>query len=192
MNKINIEVPTELYGVLTEIECAVSPKYTIYVAGGFLRDTHGNRPIKDLDIMVVPVDPSDTGYISEVSTLVDKVASNIFYPENVIPSQYLEGMKSRGISGVLMGYCRGMSMESQLIVYGKHMTEEDVANDMDINICQIVLGEYGRAICTDAFLEGFQSKTIEVLNGKDNLPREQERLDRIGRKYPEFTKLEIA
>lgn len=186
MHKIDIEVPEEVLGLLKAIDKAVGTKYEVYLAGGFLRDSYGNAPIKDIDIMVVPKEHQGTATGDVYGLVVDNYIMDWFAPEKLLYSEYLEGMSERGVDGLIMGSSPNLGgFETQLIVYANPMTPEEIASDMDLNICQIVMGVDGEVLATDAFVSGFQHKVITVLKGQSD-EREKERVGRMLIKYPDF------
>jgi hypothetical protein len=191
MYRIDITIPDGVLDLMDALEGALDSKFAITLAGGFLRDTYGRSSIKDIDIMVTPLESSTD--VMEITALLEQ--ANIpawFWLDGGMVGEYVDALKSRGVSLILMGECPILNnTEVQLIVYGKPMTRKEIAYDMDINICQIVGNSQGDVYATPAFMHGFTYKYLEVLQGKDNLAREQERMDRIGKKYPKFTKRSI-
>lgn len=176
-------VVLELLKVLSE----TLPTYDIYLAGGYLRDTFGDAPIKDLDIIVVPkesaVDPTSNVYWRVDTSCI----RDWFRGTSVINSEYIEGMEARGVHGLLMGVSPNLdNMETQLIIYDHPMTHQEVAEDMDLNICQIAMDSHGLILATPEFVDGFAQRTIKVLNGQGEA-REAERIQRMLKKYPKFS-----
>lgn len=186
MHRLHIKVPSEVLELVNVIQHTLGAEFEVTLAGGFLRDSYGGAAIKDIDIIVTPVkemeDPT-----SRVTTLVDLgYIQDWFYSSKVVPANYIETMASRGVHGLIMGQCPNLgNFECQLIVYGKPMSRPEVAADMDLNICQVIMGPDGEVWATSSFIYGFQYGVISVLNGQSD-EREAERIERMLKKYPDF------
>lgn len=187
MNKLNLLIPQGVIELVQAVQAAVGSEYNVVLAGGFLRDTFGGANVKDLDIMVSPVDPTNTlSVVGEVYGRVqDAYIMDWYVPHKLLYAEYIEGMSERGLDGLLMGKSPNLEIDTQLIVYGQPMTPSQVAHDMDMNICQIVMTPDGDVWATDEFLEGFRTETIMVLRGQSDA-RETERTQRMLKKYPHF------
>lgn len=187
MHKIDIEVPEGVLGLLRTIDKAVGAEFDVYLTGGFLRDSYGNAPIKDIDIMVIPKEAHENNTGEVMTRVVDAFIPDWFQPSQLLYADYLEGMSERGVDGLIMGFSPNLgNFETQLIVYGKPMSIQEVAEDMDLNICQIAMGVDGEVLATDAFVAGFQHQVITIMNGQSD-SRERERVGRMMSKYPTFT-----
>lgn len=189
MNNLNIEIPSPVLGLIRTLEKAVAPRYTLTLAGGFLRDTYGYRSIKDIDILVAPVDPTDTDtfHTSNVGDLIDAYdIPDLFSIESYVDGSYVANMGDRGVDGIVMGSSKALDIDVQLIVYDTPKTRVQLAHDMDINICQIVMSPSGSLYASPAFLSGFKNKEIVTINPRDAV-LDLERRERMSKKYPEFS-----
>lgn len=188
MQKLDVQIPEEVLELVNVIQRTVGPEFEVTLAGGFLRDSYGNAPIKDIDIIVTPV--KECALVCpemEVYNAVQEASiQDWFCIENQVMTDYIESMKARNVSGLIMGQSPNLgNFECQLIIYGEHKSRAEVAADMDINICQVVMGPDGVVWATESFVYGFHNKVLTVLNGQDD-EREAERIQRMLKKYPDF------
>lgn len=187
MIKLDVVIPKGVQQLLQTLQAALGTEYEVTLAGGFLRDTFGGAPIKDIDIMIAP-NRSTKPEVGVLELLERACIPDWFNSDVIFPGDYLGALKSRGVESIVMGNCPNLdNIESQLIIYGKPMSRSEIAHDMDLNICQIIGFPKGDVYATQEFIDGFNTETIEVLQGKDNPDREKEHVERIGKKYPSFT-----
>jgi hypothetical protein len=188
MNKVNMLIPEGVIQLVQAVQTALGSDYQVVLSGGYLRDTFGGAPIKDIDIMISPVAGTiiSDNVTADVYGLVQAACMmDWFCPHKLLIADYMEGMSERGLDGLLMGKSPNLEIDTQLIVYGQPMTPEAVAYDMDMNICQIVMTPDGEVQATNAFLNGFRDESIKVLRGQSD-KREEERVQRMLKKYPHF------
>lgn len=168
--------------LLLEVENICENEVKCYVAGGYLRDTLNGVKFKDIDIMVTPND-SHIDAFEFVEMLGDLEGFEIVKDLTWL-CEYLSDMDDRGVDGVVMGQYQGV--EVQFIFYRNEMTQQEITEDMDINICQITLSSDDNVIETEAFLEGFAESKIVMMHSYSE-KRQQSRIERMLAKYPHFT-----
>jgi hypothetical protein len=181
----NIKVPQGVMDLLADLDDALAPLFTVTLAGGFLRDTYGDRNIKDVDILVTPTLCLPDG---DMSKAVENLTSNLndgYQTIHTVDGNYLYNMRDRGVVGILMGFSKDLDKEVQLIIYDEPKTPLELAHDMDINICQIVMDVQGTVTVTGAFTSGFENKEIITINQHEPALDEARRR-RMKDKYPEF------
>lgn len=187
MVKLDLKLPPSVLGLLQALRGALGPDFQISLAGGFLRDTFGGARIKDIDVLVSPM---NEGFTFNGQTIIDAL-DRACIPDWIqvtesLDATYLSGMQARGVKYLFMGKCPNRdNQETQLIVYDKVMGRKELAKDMDINICQIACDPDGNVVASEEFVDGFNKQYIQVLNGESD-DREVERVQRMQGKYPEF------
>lgn len=141
------KIPYEVKQLLREIE-EKSEGYNVYLAGGYLRDLYHEVASYDwshniFDIMFTPKD-IDVIFIPTFGAkefslpTIERSYVNYDKPAKDIS----EDMAARGVTQL-----RGLfvpkltTSDVQFIVYGKHMTRQEVAADMDCGINQVVWNE---------------------------------------------------
>lgn len=185
MQKLDVQIPEEVLDLVNVLQRTLGSEFEVTLSGGFLRDSYGNAPIKDIDIMVAPVrGETDVAVIHDI--IYDSYIADWFTGRSICNGDYIQGMEARGVQGIIMGECPNLGgFECQLIVYREPIERNAIAADMDINICQVVMGPDGVIWATEAFVYGFQYKLLTILNGQSD-KREAERIERMLAKYPDF------
>lgn len=166
----------ELFG--NEVEC--------YLAGGYLRDMENGRTPKDIDIMVTPV--NDFGIDAEgFRDGIEDFELFEMKEDYTERCQYLSDMLKRGVTGLVSGEVEVGTgkMDAQFIFYGKPMTQIEITEDMDMNICQITMASNGMLIKSAAYIHGVENKVIQVLADYSE-KRQLKRIRRMQEKYPEY------
>jgi len=205
--EIDIKIDKWVQELLLEIKQNIKG-YDVYLAGGYLRDQHCELPFKDLDVILTPngEDRSPVLYAPKgYGMLYNKLCEGN------------DDMKKRGVEMLVGLYKRkkevysndvmvigGMicdmyeqtvesKTEVQYIVYDKPMTIEELADDMDMNINQVMWnpcylptseGLYG-CYCTKEFYEGHDGEFIEFSHWYDNT-RMYLRQKRMIEKFPAY------
>ncbi len=106
--------------------------YHIYLGGGMLRDLYTCNVPKDVDIFVIPVE----GFIGQRDLYVPPRGFNNY---TKLASE-ISDMQDRGVAKVRGDWYPKMSTpDVQFIIYEKHLTIQELAEDFDMNICQIVM-----------------------------------------------------
>jgi hypothetical protein len=140
-----------------------SEGYDIYLGGGMLRDLYtGNTP-KDVDIFAIP----KFEYEGQRELYVPPRGYNNYIKH----ARDISDMQDRGVEKVRGDWYSKMSTpDVQFIIYEKHLTQEELAEDFDMNICQIVMnGLTGSTYATNAFLQGHEGMVIECLHDYDRI-----------------------
>lgn len=174
--------------LLQEIESLFDGEARAYVAGGYLRDTEHSIKPKDVDVMIVPSETvsDDPWWIADVLTgLPGYNVTKTLIEE----CYYMSDMSDRGVIALVMGEREGTPL--QFIVYGKTLTQEQLVDDMDINICQIAMNSDGKIHSSAAYAEGFETKTILMMHDY-SVKRQVSRLRRMLEKYPDFDAPQLA
>ena len=179
-----LELPQQLLTFLGEV-VEKTKGYDVYLGGGFVRDIYYNNlnwesfPMtpKDVDLFFIP-----TGDVAKELPTLPKTYVNYDKFATEIPD-----MEERGVERV-----RGLFVPSldthdvQFIVYKEPMTQDKLANDMDVNICQVNYSVKDKIFyATDAFLEGHEDGYIEMLHTFDFV-RMGKRLARMANKFPTY------
>lgn len=150
--------------------------YDIYLGGGFLRDLYtGNTP-KDVDIFVIPQD--------DFEGQRDLYIPPRGYNNYIKHAWEISDMEERGVAKVRGDWYSKLSTpDVQFIIYEKPMTQDELAEDFDMNICQITMhGLSGSIYATSAFLKGHEDMVIECLHDYDTV-RTYKRYVRMEEKF---------
>lgn len=176
----SIEIPQDVVDFV-EVVAALNPTFRVYIGGGYLRDLFTNREPKDIDIFFVPRDHNYTYH----RALGVPAGGYINYRRD--SGDISTDLQERGVfevTGIFMG--KLSTSEVQYIVYGYGDIDGPyaLAEDMDMNICQIAW-EVGNsyAIVTDHFWKGHRDRFIECLHDYDK-ERMYHRYERMKAKYP--------
>lgn len=176
----------EIMTLMSEVEEMFGQEVECYLAGGFLRDTENGRTPKDIDVMVVPTDVLgvDAEDFRDAIQDFDAFEMENDYTERC---QYLSDMLKRGVTGLVSGEVDlgPIKMEAQFIFYGKPMSQVEITEDMDMNICQITMSSNGILIKSAAYRYGVEHKVIQVLADYSE-KRQLKRIRRMQEKYPEY------
>lgn len=179
--KIKLEIAEDVKLLLQDIQQRLDGEFDVFIAGGYLRDLYCNKPIKDLDIFFVPCDDKT----KDVSYIPAKFYIN--YNKRLSNLTNTSDMASRGVSQVIGLFNSKLSTpEVQFIVYGKHLTMQEVAKDMDMGINQIVYYHVREGVyATEAFIKGHEDKVIECLHEYD-VVRTYDRYCRMEAKFSDY------
>lgn len=176
--------------------------YDVYLGGGYYRDHYYNaikfaefkslfkedeaflftQPMtpKDIDLFFVPKE-NYTG----TRTLPTLPKTYINYDKSSVE---MPDMEERGVDRVRGLFVPSLSETSdvQFIVYKKHITQEQLAADMDCNCNQVMFSlETGFRYATEAFYVGHENEEIEMLHTFDYI-RMAKRLVRMKNKFPDY------
>ena len=168
-------------GLLLEVENICEQSVKCFIAGGYLRDTLNKIPFKDLDIMVVPTDGIDA---FEFVEMLSDLEGFVLEKDLTWLCEYLSDMDERGVDGVVMGKYK--DVDTQFIFYREGLTQTQITEDMDMNICQITMNSKGHVVETEAFLEGFLNSEIVMMHSYSK-KRQESRIKRMLEKYPDFS-----
>ena len=96
-------------------------------------------------------------------------------------------MEERGVERVRGLFAPSLDTHDvQFIVYKESMTQESLAKDMDVNICQVNYSVKDKVFyATEAFFDGHESGCIEMLHSFDFV-RMGKRLARMAKKFPTY------
>lgn len=198
---INIKIDPWVQDLLVEIKQNMKG-YDVYLAGGYLRDQYCELSFKDIDVILTPngEERAPTLYIPKgYGTSYNKLCEGN------------DDMKKRGVEMLVGLYKRTVTKfrsmseivipertiqdttEVQYIVYDKPMTIIELAEDMDMNINQvmwspvkaIIEGNEADCYCTEEFFEGHKYETIEFSHWYDNT-RMYLRQKRMIEKFPHY------
>lgn len=172
-----MKLPDEIYRYLKYLKGALGHSYDVYVAGGYLRDMlHGNGNPKDIDIVLIPKEEGHELIIQD---------SDWFVAITTLNCEYMEDMIERGACSLVMGFCPVMCKESQLIVYGKHLTALELAADFDFSVNQVVMSPEGVITCTELFTKDHKDKLLRQTKTY-RAERMAERLERMKMRLPDY------
>lgn len=169
-----LDIPQDVVDFVNEIS-ERSIGYQVFIGGGYLRDLYFNSiktkyedyklEPKDLDLFVVP----DT-------TISEDVRPSLWIPAKgytnfVKESWEIPDMQERGVAKVTGMWFKSLTTaDVQLIEYKNSMTSSQLAQDMDMNINQIMYRPFkGDCICTNAFIEGHENEVIEAMHDYDRV-----------------------
>lgn len=152
------------------------PNARIVIAGGAIRDTLNNKPIKDFDIYITGVkfvEARQPIITVPVSNITLHIAADNYYPDDDFVVYNVDN--------------------SDIRVIVTRLTVEELMDDFDINICKCYY-ETGKGIVTNKeYEEGIAHKTIQqsielklqpVLSA--SVPKYDDHLKRVAAKYPDF------
>lgn len=187
---LSLEIPEEFKKTLELIHKEFP---SAIIAGGAIRDLYGERQIKDVDIFIpVNIDKieGDFDFLYTVYSIffpptdsfdihcdtVIKVVCGEGYGIKLTPADSDEG---RDI------YCI-INVTRNSVSYDLVFCEPKGADvkSFDIGICQAYF-DGSCVVATEEFIQGFDTKTIEVLN-VNRTDRNERRVQRLKEKYPEF------
>lgn len=158
------KLPSEICDLLETLQNR-SEGYDVYIGGGCLADFYKdfNNDLfehyspKDIDVFFTP----------------KKNASNLTLP--TIPRSYVnydltendiaDDMKARGVVSLRGLFVPSLNITSdvQFIVYGDHLTQEELAADMDCNVNQVMYSN-GEWFHTEAFEDGHNRGVVMMLH----------------------------
>lgn len=186
---MNIQLPQDVSKLVKDI-ANLNPDYDVYLGGGYLRDIYCEKPPKDIDIFFVPKIK-----VSELTKIFSELKINPLerYPESC-KFIYRKSACAGGFSSdmILRGVSRLVGLKSnfispnqvQIIVYDKILTQEELSNDFDMNICQITWNPLTDVYhYTDGFRSGHEDEIIECLHSYDSI-RMWHRYERMESKFP--------
>lgn len=167
--------------ILEHVEKESNGDFKCYVSGGYLRDIMNGITPKDVDVMVIPTIED----FFEWHDLEEVLDSTEFHCERSLRDEckYMSDMKERGVCGLFLGEYN--SVEVQFILYNNVLTQQELTEDMDINICQISMASDGTIVESDNFVEGFATNKLTIHHEYDEA-RAEKRIERMIEKYPHF------
>lgn len=179
MKELDIEIPQDIKDFVKEIQ-EKSEGYHVYIAGGFCRDKYTGLTPKDLDIVMIPLS-------RENSYIHIPARCYINYNKTTEDVGDSSDMKKRGVKQLIGMFNHSLSTkEVQLIVYDKYLPAHQVAEDMDMNIVQVIWdAKMDRVEATEAFVKGHEDKVIECLHEYDSV-RMWHRFLRMESKFPSY------
>ncbi len=185
-------IPESVKNLLQQVK-DLSEGYDVYLGGGFLRDLYccvnewsGDRVLvdicfepKDIDLFFVPNGTS-------TQTLPTLSKSYINYDKKA--EDIAEDMAARGVASLRGMMISGLrpTHDVQFIVYGKEMSIEELAADMDCNINQVMYSLSKGWYQTEEFISGHENHTIKLLHTFDE-DRMISRLVRMARKFDDYS-----
>lgn len=180
--KLIAEIPQEILDLQETLECR-SEGYNVYIGGGCLADLYKDikdnmvkyyQP-KDIDVFFVPKKDAPT------LTLPTIPKSYVNYDFNV--EDIASDMKARGVVTLRGLFVPSLTITAdvQFIVYGKPMTQEKLARDMDCNVNQVMYSK-GNWYHTEAFEDGHSREVIKMMHTFDE-KRMAKRLFRMEDKF---------
>ncbi len=156
-----------------------STGYKVYIGGGMPRDVMLGVTPKDIDLFFVPEEGMDEYMLCDKHPML-----HFSYRMETNDTQSLY---QRGVEQLIGFKTPLMSVkELQFIVYGASLTAQELAEDMDIGICQIMLDVLtGQWYVSDNFKKDVVNKEIRCYHKYDKW-RMIERFERMEKKYPAF------
>lgn len=179
----NLKLPEDVLDFLKEVD-DLTKGYDIYIGGGAIRDLYYNelnRPHyltpKDIDLFFVP----NELHVQELPT-IPRSYVNYDKSANEIPD-----MEERGVARVRGLFVPKLSISDvQFIVYKDFMSQRELAKDMDVNICQVMMSvKTGEMFATEDFYKGHEDEYIEMLHTFDFV-RMAKRIARMKAKFPDY------
>lgn len=170
-------IPSEWRDVLREVQ-EVFPSAVI--AGGALRDSMWDKPVKDVDILV----PVTFDYIGSLDAAYEAVWNMFSGQDIVLDSQSQYGVKCKEDEDrdlyAIFKLTRGYKYDIILCTPDAARIET-----FDINICQISY-DARKLLFTGDYAHGFLTRQIKVVN-VNRTDRNAARVQRLLEKYPNFT-----
>lgn len=179
-----IEIPEDIKNFVKGLQEQVKDNFTVYLAGGMLRDLYTDKTPKDVDVFFVPKEDVSNKELN-VSNLPAK--SYIQYNKLTTDIKNNSDMEERGVYQVIGLSNKTLSTpEIQFIVYEKPMTMVEVAEDFDINICGAVWCPLVDTLhLSEDFISGHDNKCI-ILRKDVGKKRAYDRVIRMMDKFPEY------
>ena len=174
------ELILKLANFLSNLEEA-NNHYNFYLGGGCLRDLYFKGSFegtKDFDIFAVPKQGSWSDIITKPIDLVK------YCEHKTITTDYLSDMLERNVIKLVQGYADGILNPVDIIVYGKYLTVDEIAEDFDFNVNQCIMDSSEVWTYTEAFKEA--KGTFKLIQTKSYCPermaeRYQRMLTRLGK-----------
>ena len=179
----NLKLPEDVLDFLKEVD-DLTKGYDIYLGGGAIRDLYYNelnRPHylipKDIDLFFVP----NGLHVQELPTIP---RSYVNYDKS---ADEIPDMEERGVARVRGLFVPKLSISDvQFIVYKDFMSQRELAKDMDVNICQVMMSvKTGEMFATEDFYKGHEDEYIEMLHTFDFV-RMAKRVARMKAKFPDY------
>ncbi len=166
-----MQIPVLWQEVLKDVQ-RVFP--SAMIAGGALRDLFYNKPVKDVDIFCnVEESPDD------FDTLLMEVFPQLILTQGGGSSRYLGSTEGRLMYGIYQLHIEGITFE--FIVTTPEACD---VTEFDLSICQATY-DGNKVYLTDEFKATAETKIIKVCN-INRADRQEERVQRILMKYPDF------
>lgn len=179
----NLKLPEDVLDFLKEVD-DLTKGYDIYLGGGAIRDLYYNelnRPHylipKDIDLFFVP----NGLHVQELPTIP---RSYVNYDKS---ADEIPDMEERGVARVRGLFVPKLNISDvQFIVYKDFMSQRELAKDMDVNICQVMMSvKTGEMFATEDFYKGHEDEYIEMLHTFDFV-RMAKRVARMKSKFPDY------
>ena len=170
-----VEIAEDVLKFLKEVNDS-STGYDIYLGGGYLRDKYVGKTPKDVDVFVIPNGEEKDLHIPPRG-----------YNNYIKDASSISDMQERGVKKVRGDWYSKMSTpDVQFIIYQDPMTIKELAEDMDINLCQVMYSaQSGEVLATEAFITGHFCKIIECLHDYDTV-RTYKRYVRMEDKFYDY------
>lgn len=188
MKKLNIKLPKDVVEYLRVLRSIFGKSFDVYLGGGFLRDLYTGRHVpKDLDIFLVPngtlSDHYD--YVRAYKDGLEQINDDVYMCHHMVVGDYLEDMAIRGVSRVMMGFCTLCGFESQIIMYNRQLSLEEMTLDFDFTINQVVQAPDNEIYCSDDFIVDHECRLIHQTHvyGAERMTH---RLERMVAKYGDY------
>lgn len=176
----DIKIAEDVKDLLKDLSKQLNGEFDVYLGGGYLRDSYCGLTPKDVDVFLVPVDntPKRVSYTPAGYYINYRKIVGDNNPE-------LQHRHLHELVGLFNG--KLSTPEVQFIVYDHYMDAYEVAEDLDMNINQVVWCPLKDILySTQAFIKGHEDNVIECL-GNDNDVRKYHRYERMSVKFPLYS-----
>lgn len=181
IKELKTKIPEDVVELLQEIQYNM-PEFNVYLGGGFIRDLYCGLVPKDIDIFLVPL-----GGLSWDGREYIPVNSMVIYRKNTDDIEIASDMKARGVQKLVGLWCKKLEIKDvQYIIYDKYLTQPELSDDFDFNVCQITYDPMLNWIdASDNFFLGHEEKELECLHTYCE-ERTLARYERMESKFPEY------
>lgn len=161
--------------------------YDVYL-GGYLRDTYYNLSKSGASELTAPMTPKglDIFFIPKGESYTQLPVLAKMYINYDIMSKDIPNVRENvaQVRGVFM---KALSTpDIQFIVYDKHITMQELSEDMDTNINQVMYDVKNESTCmTQDFVEGHANMEIKLIHQFD-IERMFSRVRRMSAKFPSY------
>lgn len=181
IKELKTKIPEDVVELLQEVQHNM-PEFNVYLGGGFLRDIYCGLTPKDIDIFLVPLDgvPWDGREYIPVNSMVT-------YRKSTDDIEIAPDMRARGVQKLVGLWCKKLETKDvQYIIYDKYLTQIQLSDDFDFNVCQITYDPISNWVdVSNAFLLGHEEKELECLHTYCE-ERTLARYERMESKFPEY------
>lgn len=178
--EIEFKMPEEVVRLFKHAVYSVRLQgYEIYLGGGCLRDLYVGKPvedIKDYDIFLIPHTGAQSVDVSHLKHC------------SVLSGDHIPDMKKRGVNCLIWWYDE---VEYNFIVYGEYLLAIDLADDMDMGICQAMYpldyaqNKKHRIIVSEHFVKDHSERRIKCYHDYKK-SRMVSRYERMKEKFPSY------